>query len=185
MTKTPNKHQLKSISHGLIATVTVLTWLGAPAPVFGQPAGCTLTPDDKNPSEQILRCGDSLTIRNAPDTRYELTGQNRQQPLGAVRLESGALLIEFTASERQKRFQILTPHAIAAVRGTQWAVEVNPDRTSTLVISGVVEVMRPKQRKGALLHDGEGSDVSAGRDPITVKRWGQARIDALMARFGQ
>src|SRR5262245_49008276 len=185
MVKASSRCLPKSFSCWPIGVVIVSIWLGAQAQVHAQPAGCRLAPDDKNPSEQILRCGDSLAIRNAPDTRYELTGQSRQQPLGEVRLDSGALLIEFTASERQKRFQILTPHAIAAVRGTQWAVEVNPDRTSTLVISGVVEVMRPKQRKGALLRDGEGSDVSAGKGPITIKRWGQPRIDALMARFGQ
>jgi hypothetical protein len=62
-----------------------------------------------------------------------------------------------------------------------------------LVISGAVEVMRRKSRRGAapgarasaVLRAGEGIDVAAGTGPIVVKRWAQARIDALMARFGQ
>jgi hypothetical protein len=94
-------------------------------------------------------------------------------------------MIEFTPSEGRRKFQILTPHAIAAVRGTRWAVEVEPERTSTLVISGTVQVTRPRGNRSAVLHAGEGADVSAGSDPITVKIWGKKRVDALLARFGQ
>src|SRR5689334_3831758 len=181
MIKASSTCRPKSLS--LIGAV-VLTLFATPQ-VYGQPAGCSLAPDDKNPSEKILRCGDSLIIRNAPDTRYELTGQDEQQKIGEVRLDSGALLLEFTPSDRQKQFQILTPHAIAAVRGTKWAVEVVPDRTSTLVVSGTVEVKRPMRRRGVLLHAGEGTDVSARGGRLAVKRWAQRRVDALLARFGQ
>ena len=53
------------------------------------------------------------------------------------------LMVEFKPSASRRNFQILTPHAVAAVRGTTWAVEVNSDQTSTLVILGFVEVTRP------------------------------------------
>jgi ferric-dicitrate binding protein FerR (iron transport regulator) len=162
--------------------VAALVWLGAPMQSFGQPAGCTMVADGENPAEKILRCGDGLTIRAAPDTRYRLTGPDTQQPSGA-RLDSGALLIEFTPRARRQNFQILTPHAIASVRGTRWAVEVVRDRSSTLVTSGTVEVMRPRQKSGALLRAGEGADVSPGKGPIVVKTWAQPRVDALLARF--
>ncbi|MEN3382927.1 MAG: hypothetical protein V7608_2971 [Hyphomicrobiales bacterium] len=159
-------------------------WLGASAHGFAQPAGCTLVADDRNPTEKILRCGNTLAIRNAPGTRYRLTGQHgRQAPTGA-RLDSGALLIEFTPSDRQKNFQILTPHAIAAVRGTRWAVDVEHGNTATLVLSGAVAVTSPRA-PGVLLTPGEGADVTAGTRDIVVKRWGQKRVDALLARFGQ
>ena len=183
MIKASTTFRRKSLS--LIGGV-VSIWLGSQAQVHGQPAGCSLIPDDKNPSEKILRCGDNLTIRNAPDTRYELTGHDdEQQKIGEVRLDSGALLIEFSSSDRQKQFQILTPHAIAAVRGTKWAVEVVPERTSTLVISGTVEVKRPARRRGVLLRAGEGTDVSARGGRLIVKHWAKKRVDALLARFGQ
>jgi ferric-dicitrate binding protein FerR (iron transport regulator) len=183
MMKTPTDP--KSFPYLLIAMAAASIWLGAPAHVLGQPVGCTLVADDRNPTEKILRCGDGLTIRNARKTRFQLTDQEGQQPPGGARLDSGALMIEFTPSDRQKNFQILTPHAIAAVRGTKWAVEVVSDRTSTLVLSGAVEVMRPRGKRGALLHAGEGADVSAGTGGITVKRWAKKRVDALLARFGQ
>jgi hypothetical protein len=114
-----------------------------------------------------------------------VTNKDGREPPDGARLDSGALMIEFMPRARLKNFQILTPHAIAAVRGTKWAVEVVPDRTSTLVISGTVEVMRPRGTRAALLHAGEGADVSAGAGRIVVKRWARERVDALLARFGQ
>jgi hypothetical protein len=183
----------KSFSRLMIAAVSLSIWLCTPASVLGQSGGCVLVPDGRNPSEKILRCGSNLMIRSAPNTAYRLTNpDNRRQP-GGARLDSGALLIELTPNEGQRDFRILTPQAITAVRGTRWAVEVGPSQTSTLVISGSVEVMRRNSRRGAapgvresaVLGAGEGVDVAAGTGPIVVKRWAQKRIDALMARFGQ
>lgn len=170
---------LQFLSCWLIGALIILVCVSAAAQVHSQPAGCTLVADEHNPTEKILRCGDNLTIRNAPNTNYQATSPNE------VKLNSGALLIEFASKDRKHRFQILAPHAVASVRGTKWAVEATPERTSTLVISGVVEVKRPKQKHGALLKAGEGADVSAGSGRIIAKRWAQPRVDALLARFGQ
>jgi hypothetical protein len=184
--KSVSKRGPKSFSCLMIAAVSLSIWVCTPASVLGQSNGCVLVPDGRNPSEKLLRCGSSLLIRSSPNTAYRLTSpDNRRQP-GGARLDSGALLIEFTPNEGQRDFRILTPQAITAVRGTRWAVEVGPGRTSTLVLSGSVEVTRRNRaRESAVLGAGEGVDVSAGTGPIVVKRWAQTRIDALMARFGQ
>ncbi len=183
--KSPSEKAPISFSRLMIAALPLSIWLCTPTSVLGQSSGCVLLPDGRNPSEKILRCGSNLTIRSAPNTSYRLTNpDNRRQPSGA-RLDSGALLIEFTPNEGQRDFRILTPQAITAVRGTRWAVEVRPSQTSTLVLSGSVEVTRRNSRRGAVLGPGEGVDVAAGTGPIVVKRWAQTRIDALMARFGQ
>ena len=80
------------------------------------------------------------------------------------------------------------------MRGTRWVVEVTKQRTSTLVLTGAVEVRRPAAATSALLRPGEGVDVAAesgptdsGRGPATLvaRRWAQKRVDALLARFGQ
>src|SRR5436190_10841801 len=89
----------------LIAMVGAM-WLGACATSVAQPAGCTLVADDRNATEKILRCGDMLTVRNAPQTRYRPTGQHGREAPTGVRLNSGAVMIEFTPNERQKNFQI-------------------------------------------------------------------------------
>jgi FecR protein len=174
--------------------LAVSIWLAAPTSLFAEASGCQLVPDDRIPSEKILKCGDDLTIRSAADTRYQLIDQQGQAlpsgtapesaPNGA-RLESGALMIEFKPTAGRRNFQILTPRAIAAVRGTTWAVEVEPDRTSTLVISGFVEVMRPNAKSGTRLRAGQGADVTAAAGPIVAKRWAAPRVRTLLARFGQ
>ena len=191
--KSPSEKGTISFSRLMIAALPLSIWLCTPTSVLGQSSGSVLLPDGRNPSEKILRCGSNLTIRSAPNTSYRLTNpDNRRQP-GGSRLDSGALLIEFTPTEGQRDFRILTPQAITAVRGTRWAVEVGRSQTSTLVLSGSVEVTRRNSRQGAapgaqesaVLGAGEGVDVAAGTGPIVVKRWTQTRIDALMARFGQ
>ena len=157
----------------------------APAPVLAQAPKCALSPDDRNPSEKVLRCGDQLTIQNATNSSYRLTDQKGDELPKGAQLDSGALMIEFKPSRLQRSFQIQTPHAIAAVRGTTYAVEVDGEKTGTLVISGIVEVRRPNAKKGVRLRAGQGTDVSAGTGPLTVKRWGKPRVDALLARFGR
>jgi ferric-dicitrate binding protein FerR (iron transport regulator) len=173
----------------LVALTSALIAIGsgALAPALGQPAGCTLVADDRNPKEKMLRCGDALTIRAAANSKYQLTGESGQAPPMEVRLESGALLIDFKPGERARNFQILTPHAIAAVRGTRYAVEVTPARSSTLVLEGEVEVSRvgDRQRTARRLGVTQGTDVTAKPGPVVVQRWSKKRVDALLARFGQ
>ena len=180
---TPSARGCKLAASVLSPLLATWIWLCAPAPVLAQTT-CALRPDERNPSEKVLRCGDQLTIRNAPNTSYRLTDQKGDELPKGAQLDSGALLIEFKPSAIQRSFQIRSPHAIAAVRGTTWAVEIDADKTATLVISGVVEVRRPNAKKGVRLRAGQGTDVSPGTGPLTVKRWGKPRVDALMARFG-
>jgi hypothetical protein len=170
---------LTSVRCTAFAMAAVLA-LAAAGAALAQPNGCSLVADDHNPSEKILRCGSDLTIRTARGTHYKpITKEGQTLPTGAE-LDSGALMIEGT-----RDFQILTPHAIAAVRGTKWAVEVTSKKTSTLVISGVVEVKHRGGKQTASLRAGQGADISPGSGPIEVKRWKKKRVNALLARFGQ
>jgi hypothetical protein len=165
-----------------LATMPIAALLGfaVSGGSFAQPSGCSLIDDPHNASEKILRCGEKLTVRTAPGTRYKLTTPEGQSLPTGAELDSGALMIE-----GEKPFQILTPHAIAAVRGTKWAVEVKGKQSSTLVISGAVEVKRRDGKQTVTLEDGEGVDVARGGGPLEVKRWKKKRVRALLARFGQ
>jgi hypothetical protein len=166
----------------LLAALSI--WLCAIGFSYAQSNVCELVPDEKNPPEKMLKCGDSLLIRSTKGAKYRKLGEGQGVPSG-VRLDSGAVMIEFTPGAERKDFQILTPHAIAAVRGTKWIVEVDAKQTSTLVLSGGVTVSR--RRPGALsviLDPGEGADVTATTEKIEVKRWPQKRVKALLSRFG-
>ena len=104
---------------------------------------CALVPNDHMPSEKMLQCGENLTVRAAEGARYQpLYKKGDPLPVG-IRLNEGALLIEFHPAKPQEKFQILTPLAIAAVRGTKWAMDVTTAQTSTLVVNGVVRGDQP------------------------------------------
>src|ERR1700735_417515 len=64
----------------------------APANAAG---ACALVPNDHMPSEKMLRCGETLSARAASGARYQpLYKKGDPLPVG-IRLNEGALLIEF------------------------------------------------------------------------------------------
>ena len=146
---------------------------------------CALIPNERDPSEKTLKCGQELTVRPAHGTSYRPLFTKGQQLPTAIRLDNGALLIEFHPVVEHTEFQILTPLAIAAVRGTQWAMEVNTRRTSTLVLDGAVAVTSRRLNQYVVLTSGQGVDISVGDTSLTQKQWGQSRIRALLSRFGE
>jgi len=125
-----------------------------------------------------------LAMRSASGTRYRLDNPEQRAP-EATQLESGTLMIEFHASPERQNFQILTPQAVASVRGTQWIVDAAAGQTSTFVMSGTVSVTRRTGGQSVSLGPGEGVDVDVGSGPLAVKQWPAARVRTLLARFGQ
>jgi ferric-dicitrate binding protein FerR (iron transport regulator) len=96
------------------------------------------------------------------------------------------LLIDGPVAKVKARFQVITPQAIAAVRGTKWAVDVQQGKSSVFVVNGRVAVRRANANTGGVvLGPGEGVDVEEGSAPLTVRRWPAERVSALMARLGQ
>lgn len=144
--------------------------------------GCVLTKIGGT-SRQVLKCGDGLTITPERDAKYTLLDRNRDGKVDAARLQSKAILLD--APKLPSGFEVITPQAIAAVRGTKWAVDIGAGTTSVFVIRGAVEVSRPQTGNGVVLRPGEGVDVDNGSGPLVVKRWPAARASALLARLGQ
>ena len=146
-------------------------------------AGCTPSPSAAG--TQTWRCDNGITIVAENGARFELKDANRDGHIDSVELSSQALLVEVPKKPGGNPFKVLTPQAIAAVRGTKWAVDVAEAKTSVFVANGRVGVTRRAARaRGVVLGAGEGVDVEA-TGPLTVKTWGQPRVDALMARLGQ
>jgi opacity protein-like surface antigen len=146
---------------------------------------CTLRPDRYNPSEQVLHCGKELTVQPAPGTDYHPVDAGPGRPPVSVQLDSGALFTTFHPGAKPRDFQILTPQAIASVRGTTWAVEASPSRTSVFVQTGEVTVKRARDAATVVLRQGEAVDVGSDDGPLKVERWPPARVRALLARFGR
>ncbi|TGQ45733.1 MULTISPECIES: FecR domain-containing protein [unclassified Mesorhizobium] len=147
-------------------------------------AGCTFELV-AGASRQILRCQEGPTIIVEDGARFTLVDRDRNGNADAVRLRRKALLLDAPGSRVRGGFAVVTPQAIAAVRGTRWAVDVSQGRTSVFVLKGRVAVQRPGSNAGVFLTPGEGVDVEAGTGKLTVRRWPAARVSALLARFGQ
>jgi FecR protein len=146
---------------------------------------CALVLNEHDPSLKILRCGQDLTVSPARGAQYRPLYKKGQQLPAAIQLNDGALLIEFHPGSQQSDFQILTPLAVAAVRGTRWAMDVTAARTSALVLQGTVAVTNRRLNEYVLLTEGQGVDISPGDTSMTQKQWGQARVRALLSRFGE
>jgi FecR protein len=149
-----------------------------------QSAPCTLL-ERTDPPGELLTCRDGLVIRTERGSLHRLIDRNRDGHPEGAELTSRGLLIEMEPGRRGSRFQIHTPHAIASVRGTLWAVDVTPARTSVFVQRGAVAVRRQGSRQGVTLRVGEGVDVEGIGGPLEVKRWAPQRAAALLARFGR
>jgi hypothetical protein len=150
-----------------------------------QAPGCTVTAFT-DPPRDVLTCTDGLTISAERGSDYKLVDRNRDGKPDAAQLTSRGLLIELPP-KRRGGFQILTPHAIASMRGTVWAVDVTPSRTSVFVREGVVDVRRRDSAVDALrLGPGDGVDVEPGSgQPLRATRWSPERAAHLLARFGR
>src|SRR6202021_3832857 len=99
----------------------------------------------------------------------------------SVERSSKALLLEVPKGRNE--FKVITPQAIAAVRGTKWAVDAAENQTSVFVVRGRGAVGRRTGGNGVTLGPGEGVDLETA-GPLTVKQWPPARVVALMARLG-
>ncbi len=164
------------------ALIGSLLWIGSAAAQPAANASCTASPSAAG--TQTWRCGSGITIVAENGARFELKDANRDGRIDAVELSSKALLVDVPRKPGGTPFKVLTPQAIAAVRGTKWAVDAADAKTSVFVTNGRVGVIRRAGGRGVVLGPGEGVDVEA-TGPLTVKTWGQPRVDALMARLGQ
>jgi hypothetical protein len=151
-----------------------------------QPAapGCVMEPMTLT-GRQTLRCEPNVTIVAEGGAQYTLLDRDKNGRVDGANLGGKALLVDAPKARGRSGFQVITPQAIAAVRGTKWAVDVDAGKTSVFVVRGNVAVRRLSAGRGVTLGPGEGVDVDSGTGPLTVKRWPPARAAALLARLGQ
>ncbi|MDH6264819.1 hypothetical protein M2360_000200 [Rhizobium sp. SG_E_25_P2] len=134
------------------------------------------------PARVVYRCENGLVLEAEAAADLRLSGDPAEnRPVGAM-IARKAVLIEVKPGSGA--FQILTPQAIAAVRGTSYIVDVQLETTSVFVMRGEVAVSRADGSETVVLRPGEGADVSAGR-PLTSIVWGRERAERLLSRFAR
>jgi hypothetical protein len=92
---------------------------------------------------QTRHCRRRSTIVAESGAKFELRDRNRDGHVDSVELSNKALLLEVPKKPGRARFDVVTPQAIAAVRGTKWAVDAEGAKTSVFVVDGRVSVARP------------------------------------------
>src|SRR3954447_10510353 len=176
-------NDMRNLARMTFMAVICATLSVAAASAQQAPTGCS---SEQQPNAaQTLRCRGGLILVAEDGAKFTLQSHDKNGDVDAVDLQSKALLVDAPKQKAKNRFQVITPQAIAAVRGTKWAVDAQESRTSVLVLRGQVAVRRPSGAGQVVLGPGEGVDVDRGTDPLVVKRWPQPRVDALLARLGQ
>ena len=87
--------------------------------VAAQPANAGCTASLSAAGTQTWRCDNGITIVAENGARFELKDANRDGHIDSVELSSKALLVEVPKKPGGNPFKVLTPQAIAAVRGTK------------------------------------------------------------------
>ncbi|HEX8376106.1 MAG TPA: FecR family protein [Geminicoccaceae bacterium] len=168
---------------GCLGVALCVPWPYGSTPRAETPGCTTLVRTD--PPHEVLECADGLRITVEKGATYTLVDRDKDRRPDAIELKGRALLIE-VSPRRRGGFQILTPHAVASVRGTTWAVDVTGSGTSVLVEAGRVGVARSGTTGGAVvLKAGDGVDVEPGSVSLAVKSWSRERRLHLLARFGR
>lgn len=174
---------MKMLAH-LTCAAIACAFAGVTVAVAQQaPMGCSS--NQPAGAAQTLRCPGGLTIVAEDGAKFTLQSLDKTGGIDTIDLQSRALLVDVPKARTKRRFQVNTPQAIAAVRGTKWAVDAQQSGTSVLVLRGRVAVRRPSGAGQVVLGPGDGVDVEPGAAALVIKRWPQPRVDALLARLGQ
>jgi hypothetical protein len=133
-----------------------------------------------------LQLNDGTIISVGESTRLALTQYQGTDNAYTTRLraESGAMRFLFQRALERSHFEVETETAVAAVRGTQWLMDVQPGHTAVAMLTGIVSVRAVGALGGEVVLDqpGQGTDVRTGQPPTPVATWGAARFAATLSR---
>ena len=149
--------------------------------------GQTIQPGDrlvKSDAVQVsITCSDGseITIGRAGEVDLGSLIAAPVQERRIFRLLRG--IAGFVKPEQAEPVEVKTMNAVAAVRSTEWTVEVDGDATHVFVRKGVVQVTG-ESGEVTQLEVGQGVTVLADGTLGPVTAWGRDRIEAMNARLG-
>jgi hypothetical protein len=128
---------------------------------------------------------DSTVISLGEQSRLDLTqfAHDARQQTRSSRLAVtwGVFRAIFKEMLSPSAVEVITPTAVAAIRGTDLMGEVTADATAIVVLEGEVAVsnVRPMVPGLSTLTPGMGTTVKADEPPSTPTRWSESRIEGL------
>jgi hypothetical protein len=123
----------------------------------------------------------SLGERSRLELKQFLYDPRQQTRTARLTIPSGIFRAIIEKLIPQSTMEIITPTAVAAIRGTDLMGEVSAESTSIVVLEGTVMIsnIRPGFRALATLAQGTGTSVVDDQPPSAVTRWSESRIQAL------
>jgi ferric-dicitrate binding protein FerR (iron transport regulator) len=123
----------------------------------------------------------SLGERSRLELRQFQYDPRQQAHTGRFIIPSGIFRTIIKTLLPQSTIEIITPTALAAIRGTDLMGEVSAESTAIVVLEGTVMVsnVSPRFRALATLTPGTGTTVVDEQPPSAVTKWSESRIEAL------
>ncbi|WP_213216097.1 FecR family protein [Roseibium polysiphoniae] len=169
-------------NHAIVTALSLLIAVLTPMTLEAQGQVRCETDEVGDPPRVVYQCAGGVILEaEAAASLGILSAGSEGRPMD-VEVSSDAVLIEITPGSGL--FQIRTPHAIAAVRGTVYLVDVSGGSTSVFVSEGEVAVSRIDGSDTVILKAGFGADVRPG-EPFAAREWHQNRVTELLRRFGR
>lgn len=198
---------LRDLAWGVVALLasTAMAWAAPVAQVVKLSGNATVTRDNATAPLILgaaLEAGDRLVTDAGGRVRLQLidgsvinlgsqaafeiddvvsNGQGTDREV-SLDLLSGALRAFAAPATPKSRFEIRTPRAITAVRGTEWGILADETKSDVLVLTGRVGVRKNEisgQSAISLTRTLGVTVTEAGLGAIT--RWPQPQVDALLA----
>lgn len=120
----------------------------------------------------LIKLADNSIIRVESDTHMTFNRMSHFGETGMVdtriRLKRGGVISEVAPLEKGSRFEIRTPSAVAAVRGTEFRLRTDDSGSRIEVTEGKVEFSHAHGTQ--TVHMGEGAKISVNSAIITTKK---------------
>jgi len=160
---------------------------GARSPLkLGQAVQVSDTVDVPASGKLKLRMSDGSVISVAAGSRMTIStyGVNAagQRENAHLALGQGLLRAVVAPGDRPGSFEVDTAVGAAAVRSTDWFVEVSGGAMQVGVLTGSVDMSSRATGRRITIPAHWGARLEAGRDPVPPRTWSQAEFDAVIAR---
>ena len=132
-----------------------------------------------------LRMNDGSVVSLASGTRmtiasYQTNGGQRQN--SQLALVQGLLRAVVAPVDRPATFEVSTAVGTAAVRSTDWFIEIQPNSTQVGVLTGSVSLTSAVTGHSVTIPTRWGARLEAGRDPVLARQWTPAEFQAVISR---
>jgi hypothetical protein len=101
----------------------------------------------------------------------------------ALSLASGLLRAVVAPAAQPSRFEVITATGVAAVRSTDWFIEMTKEQTTIVgVLGGKVALTSRATKEEVDIPEHWGSRVIGDKDPVKPRRWADEEFDDVVAR---